>query len=158
MKALRQWLCDSCREVIFSPEDAWVEWLGHRDGGRTGFRICHHQLATPEGFQSYSIFDAASGRPNMHMNRLIGPNGLLRLMEMVEDQGSFSNSSGYRRVANMKEFLELMRRVQIPHYEEARQYIAAYQEDNFFEKDFERLQVQELQAVIARYGPDASTE
>ena len=45
--ALRQWVCDECRELIRKPEEGYVEWITDKNDIRYGFRIVHHAPASP---------------------------------------------------------------------------------------------------------------
>jgi hypothetical protein len=124
LKPLAQWVCDTCGEVIKSPEDGWLEWISDEDRKSSGFRIVHHLLASPrkkirpeEGCYQYN--DNPNGSDS-HLSEFTGEDGLSHLL-MFLDWGHVDPEGG-SRVARPDELAELFRRVMLPHYEEARMY------------------------------------
>jgi hypothetical protein len=58
----------------------------------------------------------------MALGEVVGCDGLARLLSMVK-----------RPIKDLDELLEIIRRLHIPHYEEARKYWGAAEEDGFFD-------------------------
>lgn len=124
LEPLAQWVCDTCGEVIESPEDGWLEWISDDDMKASGFRIVHHLPASPrkkthpeDGCYQYSGNSYGS---DSHLSEFIGEDGLAHLLTFL-DWGHVDPRGG-PRVRRSDELAELFRRVMLPHYEEARLY------------------------------------
>jgi hypothetical protein len=158
LKPLAQWLCDTCGEVIDGPKAGWLEWIQHGEAKASGFRICHHAPASPrrkkrgdEGCYQYSN---AEGRHDNHLDSFVGPDGLSALIAMV-DAGSLHDQSGADvPQAGVREWLEIVRRLHTPHYEEARRYFAKAASDGFFDGCNELYPYTQstLETLIDEYG------
>ena len=138
---LQQWICDSCGVLIEKPRDGWFEWYeGKNDHAATGFRIVHHS-------QSCMYNDQEMNRQNksvmdLNLTDVIGIDGLSNRISMV-DHDTFRD---------IKEFTEMLRRLYIPNYEEARQYWSQARNEGFFDGN-EHMQSSLLQ-IINDYGSD----
>ena len=116
------WRCSSCRELITSVQDGWVEWLASEDEQGTasvrGLRLVHKVAAGPRSASLYGCqYDEhqefrkdQSIVEGLPLERFVGPDGLMLLL-------SFLASGDFGR----DEVLELIKRLQIPHYEQASQ-------------------------------------
>ncbi|HZP62406.1 MAG TPA: hypothetical protein VFB28_03240 [Terriglobales bacterium] len=118
---VRGWRCGACGELITRIEDGRVEWLAYEDrSGNTrvkGLRLVHRHAASPRGNHRYGCqYDPRrefrrdrSIVEGLPLARFVGPDGLMLLLsflaldEMPKD-----------------DILELVKRVQIPRYERAR--------------------------------------
>jgi len=115
------WTCDTCGQAIKHADHGWVEWqtfLGHgpelspRD---TKIRIVHHCEHSPrhKGCQ-YSQADLGEGicLSDASLREFMGPDGLKRLLEMLAED----------KVGKVEllELLEIIKRIHIPRYEQAR--------------------------------------
>lgn len=121
---LQQFKCDACGQIIARPDVGWVEWLAGPTRGTKahGFRIVHN---------SNRCQYPTSGRvQDVHLTRLLGPDGLAMLLALVAPGGRTGNRED--GVESLEEWGELVRRLQIPHYEEARQYWSDAETDDFF--------------------------
>lgn len=135
LKPLRQFYCDTCGELIEDPEHGYVEW-DHTNDDDThrdfGWRIVHHKLHSPRsGTQGCYLNLPAS----VALNRFLGPEGQARILAFF-DIGEHLNTSGTRiRITDqhMREFIEFVRRVSLPYYEEARRYWRKAEKDGFFD-------------------------
>lgn len=116
------WRCSSCRELITSVQGGWVEWLASEDEQGTaslrGLRLVHKVAAGPRSESRYGCqYDEhqefrkdQSIVEGLPLERFVGPDGLMLLL-------SFLASGDFGR----DEVLELIKRLQIPHYEQASQ-------------------------------------
>jgi hypothetical protein len=116
------WRCRSCGELITSIQHGRVEWLASEDEqGRArlrGLRLVHNVAAGPRSAALYGCqYDEhqefrkdQSIVEGLPLERFVGPDGLMLLL-------SFLASGDFGR----DEVLELIKRLQIPHYEQARQ-------------------------------------
>lgn len=117
LEPLKQFVCDDCRAIIEKIEDGWFEWY---DNPIHGFRIVHVQNASP--VQSRCYYPRGTSVSDMHLDYFTGLNGLAFLLSFFS-----------RNLANPNEVAEIIRRLHLPHYEEARQYLTAAHADGFLD-------------------------
>ena len=139
MEPLKEWICDTCGGVIQSPEQGWLEWLKlEADNGSylaSGFRIVHHFLYSPNKKSKEGCYQHGPIAASMHLNEYTGADGLNYLLEMLRGGGSGREIA----VANLDEFIEIVRRLQIPHYEEARRYQSSIDLRRGFQADLREI-------------------
>jgi hypothetical protein len=144
---LRQWKCDACGQVIDRPEVGWVEWLGGTTRGTKahGFRIVHNS--------NRCQYPSSARVHDMHLTHLLGPDGLDRLLTLLTP--GWHTGSREVGVTRLDEWGELVRRLHIPYYEEARQYWPDAEADDFLADPEHRATADEatLRAVLDQYGP-----
>ena len=117
----RGWRCSACGELITRIEDGWVEWLACEDqSGNTrvkGLRLVHRYAASPRRNHRYGCqYDARrefrrdrSIVEGLPLARFVGPDGLMLLLSFLAADEMPKD-----------DILELVKRVQIPRYERAR--------------------------------------
>jgi hypothetical protein len=119
---LKQWFCDRCGEVIEKPEDGWVHWRRDDESRIHSIEILHHLRASPRGgAQGCYPRDMDS---DMHLDTMLGARGIVDLLSMI-DVGKFHDPEG-RHVGSVKDvrnWVEVFRRLHVPYYEEARRYL-----------------------------------
>jgi hypothetical protein len=122
MEPLRQFICDTCGELITEPDQGFIEWETDYVSGRKArnFKIVHHALHSPRVGEGCYVIDSASA----HLQDMLGDRGIVRLINFI-DVGEYLQPD-YRGpdVNDLREFTEFMRRLTIPHYEEAKMYWA----------------------------------
>lgn len=125
IEPLKQWICDTCGELISCPEDGFLE-IGHgADGAITDMRIVHHMKSSPRG----NCYKGYSG--TIQLNHLIGEHGIVQLLSLLDPGEDFCD---YRpRVENVRKYAEIFRRLSVPYYEEARLYWDEAKADGFFD-------------------------
>jgi len=114
LKPLEQWICDVCGNVIDSPSKGYVIWKNDFEG-ESSFKIIHHGKC-----------DLKDHILSVSLENLLGTDGLTYLMSFLS-VGPIKIGNGMSRnsnIADMHEFVDLVRRLQTPHYEEARQYFS----------------------------------
>jgi hypothetical protein len=137
LEPLQEWICDTCGEVIRSPRDGWVEWLWDAaSNGRHGFKIVHHRPASPRPKGCYQYPNTAPKQEGA-LDGFIGPDGLISLLDFL----------AHDEIISIKEFVELVRRLMVPNYEEARQYWPKAVEDGIASYSQESLG-----KIIEEYG------
>jgi hypothetical protein len=105
------WRCSTCGELITGVQDGWVEWLAGEDAQGAvwlhALRLVHetHDCQYDEHQEFSKDQSIVEGLP---LERFVGPDGLMLLL-------SFLASGEFLR----DEVLELIKRVQIPYYEQA---------------------------------------
>lgn len=116
------WSCDNCCSAITRIEDGWVEWLASDERSKTklkGVRLVHTRAASPRKQQKSGCqYDAAREFhehrclvEGLSLARFVGPDGLMLLLSFVASDEAPRN-----------EVLELIKRVQVPGYEQAVPY------------------------------------
>lgn len=143
---LQQFKCDACGQIIARPEVGWVEWLvGPTRGTKAhGFRIVHN---------SNRCQYPNSGRvQGMHLTHLLGHDGLATLLTLIAPGGRTGNRED--GVESLEEWSDLVRRLQLPSYEEARQYWSDAEADGYFAgPNTPALYSQTmLRDILTRYG------
>ena len=107
---LTQWKCDVCGQMIENMDEGYVTWSASPEGD-SDFTIIH---------QSKDRCDDGRKHFSAALRDFLGADGLANLTAMLS-HGPVTYGSGQPRIANMDEFVDFFRRVQLPHYEEARQ-------------------------------------
>jgi hypothetical protein len=106
------WRCDACGELVSSVEDGLVEWLAGEDArGRSrcrGLRIVHHRCRYDEHLEFTMFHSVVEGLP---LERFLGADGLILLASLIE-AGELPP----------EELLEVTKRVQVPGYEQGREW------------------------------------
>jgi hypothetical protein len=134
---LKQWYCDVCEELIERPEQGMLQWYHDKDAAgksvERGFRIVHNAGFSPRRptGDCYYVFEEHHFADE-HLTGVLGTRGLLNLLSFI-DVGPLLNPS-YRgpQAADLRELTEIIRRLHVPYYEEARQYWDRAREDGFF--------------------------
>lgn len=108
-KSLIRWYCDVCGEPIEKVSDAYVVWGHNTKMADGGFKIIHKSRCDDNRLNA-----------SMALRDFLGVEGLNKILSMLT-YGPLSGAAGQNPgVADMDEFVDLVRRVQIPYYEEAR--------------------------------------
>jgi hypothetical protein len=119
MKPLEQFICDTCGEVINEPKDGCIEWKFNEDGDRSEFLIVHHKTK--------SLLEGENGcyQHNdgmLPLENFLGARGIVQLTSFLDPGSYFGSDFESPDVLDIREYTELVRRLQIPYYEEARNY------------------------------------
>jgi len=163
LEPLKEFICDGCGEVITDIKDGWVEWLDkfNEEKGKHveyGFRIVHHTSVSPKkGYSQYgcSKYPNHIGCNDTYLASFLNNNnGMAHILSLL-DVGPYrdKNFTG-PRIEDIREYVEFMRRLLIPHYEEARMYWNDALADDFFRDDNEIgiYSVNNLKRLIAEYS------
>lgn len=120
IKPLTTWQCDACGGPV-TVNDGYVVW-GDTTGEELGFRIIHQKICD----------DRYRFHASLPLSNFLGPDGLVKLTSFMS-YGPLGHTPGEvvmpDRIKDVNLFVDFLRRVQIPYYEEARQW---------FENDDER--------------------
>lgn len=110
---LSRWICDACSKPIDSAEHGIVVFLRDARLDADHFRIVHKQSAP-----GYPNCDPQGSTGWVDLPRMLGVDGLTYLLSFLS-AGPLKGPGGMG-VADHDAFVDLVRRVQIPFYEEAR--------------------------------------
>lgn len=115
LKPLKEWYCDKCGEIV-TEEEGYIEWFSESAAkGRpqaSEFKIVHNK--------SQCKIHSDKLQNTLPITSFLGPDGLVRLFSFLDIGPIVDKENSGSKIKNMREFVELMRRLHIPHYEEAR--------------------------------------
>jgi hypothetical protein len=155
---LKEFICDTCGEIIEKPEDGYVEWVYSDDGMQTQFNIIHHGGSSPrKKYNHDGCYQHANrnGRMDEPLNHCLDPNRMMAFLLRFIDMGRYHDPSGkYIAKVNISEYVELVRRLTIPYYEEAKVYWNEAISDGYFDGDNEIniYTVYFLKGIIDKYS------
>jgi hypothetical protein len=156
---LEQWLCDTCGRLIEGVAEGYVEWNAENTFGdkeiAKDFHIVHVGGRSSLGPPGYCFqHQNARGRRDLPMKDFLGPKGIAQMLSFL-DVGTFhlEEYSGHA-VGDMREFVELFRRTQLPYYEQARNYFSRAKRDDFLGSPNEiyLFMPQTLKEIIQEYA------
>ncbi|MCJ0764156.1 hypothetical protein [Variovorax terrae] len=152
-KPLTRWYCDVCHKPIEPNQRGYVIWQS-TPGGVDGFhkahdfKIIHQKICDNKNFSSSAA-----------LTDFLGVDGLTYLLTKLSRGPVQEPDPGTPegRVLDMNEFVDFVRRVQIPYYEEARRRFGDHDFQNDFSDSNEVFpyRQEQLKAIITRY-PDPS--
>ena len=126
------WICDCCGDEIKDASHGWVEWLTKNDDGKRssrGLRLVHHFVHSPREGQNKCQYDGNFeykkddyALSDTDLKSFLGPGGLMHLLSMLFDDE-----------APKDEIVEIIKRLHIPGYENARSHFATAISDGAFE-------------------------
>lgn len=142
---LTRWYCDVCKKPIEDIDRGYVIWRSDEAGKDRDFKIIHQIDCDIDSFPS-----------SLPLRDFLGPRGLVVLTSLLSPGPiKMHFGPGYNRVADMDGLVDLMRRVQVPHYEEARHRLFSnekYLDDNDDANEVGPYLVDQLRAALERYG------
>lgn len=147
---LTQFVCDTCGDVIESPKEGWLEWLSSAGKGAHGFRIVHHVGTSGNRCARYGDrSDVADG----HLGWFTGERAMPELLRFIDVGPLLEDEYRGPRVKDLREWVELTRRLTIPHYEEARLYWDQAREDGMFDgaNEVSPYLPEKLEQIAKRY-------
>lgn len=152
LEPLKQWICDTCDEVIETPDDGWVEWQRDESGHVFGFRICHRgERFRDRGCKEYR------GGPDMGLEDFCGEVGMARMLSFLHAGPLLdAESEQTHRVRDFANWTDTFRRLFVAHYDEARASFEKAQSDGFFDGANEVFPYKPkvLKEIIERYGDE----
>lgn len=124
-----------------------------------GFKIVHYASSLPyrPGGDCYHYTDE-NGRADNHLEYFLGDDGMPNLLRFL-DLGPYHNRDFTGPwVKDMREFVEFMRRLTIPYYEEARLYWREALADGFFDgaNEIWMYLPDTLKKIVDTYGNKAN--
>ena len=125
MNNTRYWICDKGGKKIESVKDGWVEWLiptknNIPETHNKGMRIVH---ATNCLYTDWECDKENAIPGDDSLENFYGPDGLMNLLQFVSDD----------MFENKEEVLEIIKRIHIPGYEYARNFIDAAISEGVYE-------------------------
>ena len=137
------WRCDTCGELIEKVQEGYVVWHS-RYGKLADFKIIHTCKC-----------DANDHVSSAELARFLGPEGLSYVLSLASAGPIRLNggSESPRTPANLDEFVDFIRRVQVPYYEEARAKFDDQQvrEDFSSASEFSPYRIETLRQISQDY-------
>lgn len=115
LRPLEQFRCDSCNGIINDARDGWLEWYRINQSGRTrGFQIVHRtgNCAYDTGRMPVLGKDVT----RVPLDAVVGPGSLGYLLKRLD----LMLASAASKPADARLLVEVIRRLELPYYEEAR--------------------------------------
>ncbi len=164
LEPLKQWYCDTCGDVIEKPEDGWLEWVQEKtEAGRLncGFRIVHQFMASPRANpagrdpEAGSCYYSRKQLPmDSHLHHALdfGIAYVLNLLDVGEYHDPDKREAG--RVVSVREWSELVRRLYVPYYEQARRYFRQVKRDGDYDgvNDVGLYSASMLKGIVEKYS------
>jgi hypothetical protein len=142
---LTKWYCDVCNEHIENVNDGYVIWKKAKDLKSYSFKIIHQCRCDQN--------DYPASRP---LKEFLGEQGLVYLLSKLSigPIKKYIGQGSDCTVVDMDEFVDFVRRVQIPYYEEARRYFGNPDLLENFSHDNEYLPYlpEQLEKIIRGYS------
>lgn len=148
---LKQWICDTCGEVIERPNEGYVQFIdSDNDGKYDDFVIVHHAAYSPlkRNNKCYK-----NGYSDLDLSSFLGTDGLSRLIGLVDPGEFYYPNLLLPKTSNFRKWITLVRRLQTPYYEEARFYFKQAKADGWFDGISEDAPYKEdfLYRIIQKY-------
>lgn len=160
---LTEFICDTCRQIIKSPQEGWMEWIS-LDNPVKGvneihsFRIVHQKYYSPlkeNSGQGCYQHGNKSGRNDNGLNAVIrNDNGISYLLSLLDPGPYHLPTYGGFAISDMRNYVETFRRLTIPYYEEARTFWSRACQEGYFQDDNELAiyKPENLQKLISYYS------
>jgi len=152
LKPLEQWICDTCGEVIKCPEDGYVQFKKGDKGGHDDFIIVHHLAVSPrKGNNKNGCYQYNA---DSDLKSYLAVDGLARLLALVDPGEHKCDELKHPNTGNFRKWVDFVRRLQLPYYEEARLYWSEAEQDGFFDGAGETWPYlpRNLNYLIEKYG------
>lgn len=122
---LRQWVCDHCRGVIEEPGDGWLEFKRDEEGKAHSFRIVHHTTASPRAPGGNCYYPRSELGGDLSLENVVqgADPGIAYFLAWIDDRRPLlGDDRDWNPTVHVPDLIEIMRRLYIPYYEEARLY------------------------------------
>ncbi|MBA4316776.1 MAG: hypothetical protein C0412_00090 [Flavobacterium sp.] len=144
---LNQFICDHCKNIIRNPEEGYLSWI--ENNTEYGIRIVHNLHSDHYAHTNRKCFPNDPDPLDGELGQFLGASGLGLLTHIMYNKETQTLLSG-----TWSNFFEIIRRLQIPYYEEARAYFNKANEQGVFsdvnEKDMYTPEF--LQMLITKYN------
>ncbi|MFJ8963317.1 hypothetical protein ACIRG5_28420 [Lentzea sp. NPDC102401] len=121
---LQHWNCDVCHDPLSSdPNDGLVVWRDRRVNNRFeyfDFKIVHKTILDAPEPRRCDPGSAAGYSANLDLDHFLGPNGLAMLLSWLSPGPIKGGDYSHIAVSDLNAYVDFVRRVQTPFYEEAR--------------------------------------
>ncbi len=145
LQPLKQWICDSCGELIMKLEDGWWEYLHDTKTDLiSGFRIVHHRKSCMYDEEALRRKNTIVG--DMSLDHMVKSGAFGHMLHWLE----LSETKKLNEHFEITEFTEIMRRLYLPYWEEARLHWEHAYKEGFHDKC--GFSENDLLHIIEEYG------
>lgn len=141
LKVKEQWICDVCGKVIESDRDGMLEWdkyfIENDEIAQDNFRIVHGRwiVGCKDNRSKNKLADG-------HLHWFTGSDGLNKILSMLQ-----------RPNLDQAGLIEIIKRLHVDYYEEARTLFGIAIEDEYFDyDDGEHIPQDDLIRLIRKYS------
>lgn len=129
LEPLKQWICDTCGQIIVKPEDGYVQFNRDINGQYDDFIIVHHATTSPlRGTNRKNCYKYDS---DCDLESFLGHHGLVEVLSFI-DAGPYHLPDFSLRVSNIRKWADFVKRLQLPYYEQARMFWNRASSDGYF--------------------------
>jgi hypothetical protein len=149
---LEQWFCDTCGKTINSPKDGWIEWLvadSYPFNSSYGYKIVHHRQEC-FNYPDWKEYDKGISEESLPLSVFIGLQGYYELLCRIDIGEHIRKEYERPRAKDLREYLEIMKRLTIPYYEEARILIKRALSEDFISPN-DLLNVDTYRKIVEHY-------
>lgn len=112
MEPLTKWTCDVCGNLIETADEGYVVWRRVGPDEKEGdYKIIHQSKCDP-GSKDFTF--------SLPLESLLGEDGLAHLLSWLSPGPIQGPSDSWPEVQDFDEYVDLVRRLHTPYYEEAR--------------------------------------
>jgi len=165
LKPLEQYYCDTCGEIIESVDEGYVEWIsGNEDPENNkskysihSFRIIHDGSISPlkpKDRNGCFKFNRTYGQSSVSLNTFFNPDTKYLYLNYMLHPGKFSYPDlDQTLVRSITEYVEFIKRLTIPYYEQGRLFFQKALEDELIERtdEYNLHKPEFLKWLIDRY-------
>jgi len=130
---MKPWICDTCGEEIKDSSHGWVEWLKLSQESpikAKGFRLVHSYPHSPlkkrqqrcQYDERYHFKNEQAIVSDTDLESFMGNDGLTRFLLLIKDNE-----------LPQEEIFDMMYRIKVPGYEQAREYFSEAMSEGVFE-------------------------
>jgi len=116
------WACDTCGRVIALPDDGLVAWSSGPNAPYDQIRLVHKDDKKSDA--DSPCYPREGVWSSIELRELIGDAGLSRLLSWLSN-GPLEGRPGGRGVLDVDGFVDLVRRLHTPWYEQARPWLSS---------------------------------
>ncbi|MEC0886824.1 hypothetical protein [Bacillus atrophaeus] len=142
LKKKEQWYCDFCGEIIESDKDGMLEWDSFLEKDDTQFNAKNFRIVHNRSIKKCHPRNNDANLSDGHLHWYTGPGGLSELLAIK-----------HRYHLDLVKFDEIIRRLHVDYYEEARQYFHESREngDEFDIYEIGDYSQDALKTIIRKY-------
>ncbi len=130
LKPLKQWICDTCGGIIEKPEDGWWEYIHHIKGNLIdGFHIVHYGNMRDCYYNEQALRKENKSVGSMHLDHMLTSSGYGHMLHWLELSQQVQGKT--KDHFDMQDYINIMRRLYLPYWEEARLYWERAFKDGF---------------------------
>lgn len=152
LKPLEQFYCDTCGELINTVEEGYVEWLSSTD--YSSRQITNQEFSIIHNKRECSSRNRNDSQQSASLKDFTKEKGLVNLLSKIDCGPIHNPNFNGPNISEFRIYLEFMRRLTLPYYEEARKYWTEAVGDGYF-NDMNEIKIylpDTLKGLIEKYS------